>query len=107
MSVRARPSLFLLPFVRSSLAASARAGAGAGLPGTDEFFLGGGFGFGDVDWVEVSPLVGYRPVPRFDFGLELTCRCSDHGWYGRDLSAGNDGFTNLSDHCIGRGLFER
>jgi len=103
MSVRSRPALFLLPFARSSLAASA--GAGAGLPGTDEFFLGGGFG--DVDCVEVSPLVGCRPVPRFDFGLELTCRCSDHGWYGRDLSAGNDGFTNLSDHCIGRGPFAR
>lgn len=45
-------------------------------PLRERFFFGGGVGlsFGDVDYVEVSPLVGFRVTERFDAGLSLLYR---------------------------------
>jgi hypothetical protein len=45
-------------------------------PLRDRFFFGGGvgLGFGDVDYVEISPLVGFRVTPRLDAGLSLMYR---------------------------------
>ena len=76
MPVRTRLALVVPLLALSSPAASARAAASTGLPGHDTFFVGGGvgLGFGDDDWVEISPLVGYRPVPKCDVGLGLTYR---------------------------------
>lgn len=109
MPVPTRLALVVLLLGLSPLAASAQVGASTGLPGDTRFFVGGGvgFGFGDVDWVEISPLVGYRPVPQFDFGLELTYRWSDYGWYGQDFSTSDYGFTLFADYYIWRGVFAR
>jgi hypothetical protein len=42
------------------------------------FFGGGlGLGFGDVDWIEIYPLIGYRVSPRVSTGLGLTYRYVD------------------------------
>jgi hypothetical protein len=60
-----------------------------------------------ADRVEISLLAGDRPLPRFDFGLELTYRWSDYGWYTRDLSTGDYGFTVFDDGSIRRGLHAR
>ncbi|MEM8896223.1 MAG: hypothetical protein AAGC88_16715 [Bacteroidota bacterium] len=47
---------------------------------TDRVFTGGGlgFGFGDVDWVNVSPVIGYRVTDRLAGGMSLTYRYSNY-----------------------------
>jgi hypothetical protein len=101
--------LVALLLLASALAASAQVGASTGLPGNGKFFVGGGVGlsFGDVDYVEIAPIVGYRPVPQFDFGIGLTYRWSNYSWYGRDLSTNDYGFTLFADYYVWRGLFAR
>jgi hypothetical protein len=109
MSVRSRLVLFALLLVLSSLPASAQVGASASLPGNGDFFagVGVGFGFGGVDWVEISPLVGDRPVPQFDFGVELTYRWSNSDWYAWGCATSDYGFTVFAADSIWRGLFAR
>lgn len=45
-------------------------------PLRERFFFGGGIGlaFGDVDYVEVSPLVGFRVTQKLDAGISLLYR---------------------------------
>jgi hypothetical protein len=42
----------------------------------EKLFFGGGVGasFGDIDYVEVSPMVGYRLTPRLSTGLSVFYR---------------------------------
>ena len=44
----------------------------------DKFFYGGGLGlsFGDVDYVEIAPLVGYRFLPKLDGGVQPFAYCA-------------------------------
>lgn len=49
----------------------------------DRFFVGGGVGaaFGDVDYVEVAPLLGFIVVPRVDVGVQPFYRWTNDGRY--------------------------
>jgi hypothetical protein len=42
----------------------------------DRWFFGGGvgLGFGDVRWIDISPVIGYRATPRISVGLDGTFR---------------------------------
>ncbi len=64
-------------------------------PLRDRFFFGGGVGlaFGDVDWVEVSPLVGFRVTPRLDAGLSLMYRWRSDDRYEPSLDTSDYGGT--------------
>src|SRR5512139_2071357 len=57
-------------------------------PASERLFWGGGIGmsFGDVDYVELSPLVGMRVTPRFDAGVSLTYRWRSDDRYDVDTS---------------------
>ncbi len=57
-------------------------------PGASPVYVGGnvGFGFGTIDWVEVSPLVGYHLSDRFSLGLGGLYRWRDDGRYPGGLS---------------------
>jgi hypothetical protein len=50
-------------------------------PVLKRFFFGGGVGasFGDVDYIEVAPLVGFKVLPRFDLGVQPFYRWVDDG----------------------------
>jgi hypothetical protein len=63
----------------------------------ERLFWGGalGLGFGDVDYVEVSPLLGFRVNPKVDLGFSLTYR-----WR-------NDDFYDVSTTDYGSSLFGR
>jgi hypothetical protein len=60
----------------------------AQLPASSPVYVGGnvGFGFGTVDWVELSPLVGYRASDRFSLGVSGLYRWRDDGRYPGGLS---------------------
>lgn len=64
-------------------------------PLRDRFFFGGGVGlaFGDVDYVEVSPLVGFRVTPRLDAGLSLMYRWRSDDRYEPNLDTSDYGGT--------------
>jgi len=56
-------------------------------------YVGGnvGFGFGTVDWVELSPLVGVHVSDRFSLGLSGLYRWRDDGRYPGGLSTSDYG----------------
>jgi hypothetical protein len=66
-------------------------------PMKERLFWGGavGLGFGDVDYVEISPLIGLRVNPKVDVGLAVTYR-----WR-------NDDFYDISTTDYGSSLFGR
>lgn len=74
-------------------------------PPPSRVFWGGGlgFGFGDVDWVEVSPLVGYRVHPKIDLGLALTYRWRSDDRF--DLDTNDYGGTLFGRYRAWRNLF--
>jgi hypothetical protein len=57
-------------------------------PASERLFWGGGVGlsFGDVDYVEVSPLVGFRVSPKVDLGASLTYRWRSDDRYDTDTT---------------------
>ncbi len=59
----------------------------------DKFFFGGGLGlsFGDVDYVEVAPLVGYRIMPKMDGGMQVFYRWVNDSRYPEDVSTDDYG----------------
>ncbi len=59
----------------------------------DRFFWGGGVGawFGDVDYVEVSPMVGYHVNPRVDVGATLLYRWRSDDRYPESLDTNDYG----------------
>lgn len=53
----------------------------------DKIFFGGGFGmnFGTINYVELSPLVGYKVTDRLSAGIGLTYKyISTRGYYSQD-----------------------
>lgn len=74
-------------------------------PKQDRFFWGGGFGlsFGEVDYVELSPLFGFRVHPRVDLGLALTYRWRNDDRY--DTTTTDYGGTVFGRVRVYRGLF--
>lgn len=73
--------------------------AGAGERGESHMFWGGSFGaaFGTVDYIQISPVVGFYPVEKLATGLRLTYQYRNDNRYTPDL--------NTSDY--GAGLFAR
>jgi hypothetical protein len=62
-------------------------------PKPSPFFFGGGvgLGFGDVDWVSVEPLFGYRINPRVVVGTSLIYQWQNDDRYGPSVSTTNYG----------------
>jgi hypothetical protein len=62
-------------------------------PKPSPFFFGGGIGlgFGDVDWVSVEPLFGYRINPRVTVGTSLIYQWQNNDLYGSSVSTTNYG----------------
>jgi hypothetical protein len=62
-------------------------------PKLSPFFFGGGvgLGFGDVDWVSVEPLFGYRINPRVVIGTSLIYQWQNDDRYGPSVSTTNYG----------------
>jgi opacity protein-like surface antigen len=60
---------------------------------TNRFFVGGGVGlaFGDVDYFEISPMIGVRVIPRFDVGLQPFYRWVKDTRYSPDLETSDYG----------------
>ncbi len=67
--------------------------AGAGERGDKNMFWGGWFGagFGTVDFVEISPTVGFYPVDKLATGLRLTYRYRKDSRYSPSLSTSDYG----------------
>jgi hypothetical protein len=65
-----------------------------------KWFGGGGIGlgFGKVDWVDISGLVGYRVTPRFSTGVRAL-------WRSRDNDVGSGDKVSTTDY--GASLFGR
>lgn len=65
---------------------------------TPEFFYGGGIGFGtgDVEYVELSPMIGLRFSPQFSAGANFTYRWRSDKRYGEDLETEDYGVTLFS-----------
>lgn len=74
-------------------------------PLRERLFWGGGvgLGFGDVDYVEVSPLVGLRVHPKVDVGLALTYRWRNDDRY--DVSTNDYGSTLFGRFRVWQNLF--
>jgi hypothetical protein len=86
-------ALLLLPYA-STLAQTQPPPPSAPPPSVREkFFFGGGVGlsFGEVDYVEIAPLVGYRFHSRADGGVQLFYRWRNDGRYDPDLSTSDYG----------------
>ena len=57
-------------------------------PWRDKLFFGGGvgLGFGDVDFISVEPMVGYRIDPKVSIGASFLYRFTSDSRYGDDIS---------------------
>jgi hypothetical protein len=73
----------------------------------DRFFFGGGVGaaFGEVDYFEISPLVGFRVVPRLDLGLQPFYRWTNDGRYSPSIESTDYGTRLFARVRIVAGFF--
>jgi len=69
----------------------------------DKWFGGGGIGlgFGSVDWVDISGLVGYRITPRLSTGIRATYRSREDGRFSRDVSTTDYGASLFGRFRVG------
>ena len=76
-------------------------------PVLKRFFFGGGVGasFGDVDYIEVAPLVGFKVLPRFDLGVQPFYRWIDDGRYSPSVTTSDYGVTLFARVRVWSGLF--
>jgi len=70
-------------------------------------FYGGflGAAFGTVEYIELSPLVGYRFTPRFGAGVGLLYRYSKDTSYNPDLTASDYGGNVFARYYVGDSIF--
>ena len=70
-------------------------------------FYGGfvGLSFGSVQYIELSPLVGYRFSPQFGAGVGLLYRNRKDTRYSYDVSATDYGANLFARYYLGSGLF--
>jgi hypothetical protein len=68
----------------------------------DKFFFGGGLGlsFGDVDYVEIAPLVGYRFFPKFDAGVQPFYRWVNDSRYAEDVTTDDYGVDLFARYFV-------
>ena len=73
----------------------------------DRFYFGGGIGlsFGTVDYVELSPLVGFRVTPDFNLGLSVFYRYRNDGRYEEDVTTNDYGANLFAQYQVVPRLF--
>jgi hypothetical protein len=74
-----------------------------GQPGLrDRLYFGGGIGlsFGTVDYVELSPLVGFRVTPDFNLGLAVFYRYRNDGRYEEDVTTNDYGGSLFAQYQV-------
>jgi len=70
------------------------------------FFGGGiGFGYGDISWLEVWPVVGYRLSKSVTTGVEFLYRVREDDRYAEDLNASDYGVSPFLRLNLMRGIF--
>jgi len=76
-------------------------------PKPRRWFFGGGIGasFGDVDYFEITPFVGYRVTPQLSTGVGLLYRYRNDDRYGREISTSDYGFNVFGRYKIHAPLF--
>ncbi len=76
-------------------------------PPARKLFVGGGigFGFGDVDWIEIAPLISYRVAPRVDLGGGVSYRYRNDKRYTPSYSANDWGASVFGRVAIYGPLF--
>lgn len=76
-------------------------------PFIQRMFFGGGIGaaFGTVDYVSISPLVGFHVVPRLDLGIQPFYSWTKDGRYSPSVSTTDYGAGVFARVPIYRGLF--
>lgn len=74
---------------------------------TDKLYFGGGVGlsFGDVDYVEISPLVGYQLNPRVSFGLGAFYRWASDDRYSPSVDTSDYGGSVFSRINVVRPIY--
>jgi len=75
--------------------------------GPSKWFYGGGLAlsFGDVDFVSISPLVGYRITPVVSVGGGLQYFYRSYSQFGQDFSTNDYGAYVFSRFFLGPGFF--
>lgn len=76
--------------------------AGSGGFSADRLYFGGGIGlaFGTVDYVEISPLAGYRLSPAATLGASLIFRYRNDGRYPEDVSTNDYGGSVFGQYLV-------
>jgi hypothetical protein len=96
--------LLLLAFAAETPAAPP---SGTATGSKNRWFVGGtvGLGFGDVDWVELSPFVGYRASELVSVGTGLIWRYRKDDRFEDSLSTNDYGFNLFSRFNVARPFF--
>lgn len=76
-------------------------------PAMQRWYFGGGVGvgFGTVDYVEISPLIGYRAFRHLEVGLQPFYQWTDDGRYSPSVSTSDYGARLFTRVPIWRGVF--
>jgi hypothetical protein len=87
--------------------APAAAAKPAAAPKPKRLYVGGGLGlaFGDVTYVEVSPLLGYKVAPRVTIGGSLVYRYRSDDRYGDTLTTSDYGASGFVRGDLYQGFF--
>lgn len=74
---------------------------------SDRLWFGGGIGagFGTVDYVEISPIIGYDATERFSFGGGITYRYRSDDRFPGGLSTNDYGVNAFARYSLWRGIF--
>jgi hypothetical protein len=72
-----------------------------------KFWVGGGLGlgFGDVQWVDLSAVVGYRISPRWDVGSQLSYRSREDTRFEPDVTTNDYGGSLFGRYVVTPPLF--
>jgi hypothetical protein len=99
--------LVLVLFFGTAVEAQAAPPSGSATGSMNRWFVGGtvGLGFGDVDWVELSPFAGYRASELVSVGAGLIWRYRKDNRFDNDLSTNDYGFNLFSRFNVARPFF--
>ena len=74
--------------------------------GNRMFFGGGiGFGFGDVDWVDISPMVGFKVLPQLGMGVGLSYRYVKDNRYEEPFTSSDYGANVFAQYTLVGNIF--
>jgi hypothetical protein len=76
-------------------------------PAASKWFFGGGIGasFGDVDYIEIAPLIGYRLHPRVSTGLGVFWRDRSDDRYSPSVDTTDYGGSLFAQALVTRPIF--